>query len=74
MELKKIFFGNFIWGKTNLKGFSKIIFNFRHCFILVCNDDENILMASNFLTILETFAKEELVKIILKKLFNKYFS
>jgi hypothetical protein len=32
-----------------------------HCFILVCNDDENILMASNFLTILETFAKEDLV-------------
>ncbi len=32
-----------------------------HCFILVCSEDENILMASNFLTILETFAKEDLV-------------
>jgi len=32
-----------------------------HCLILVCNDNENILMASNFLTILETIAKEELV-------------
>lgn len=32
-----------------------------HCFILVCSEDENILMASNFLTILETFAKQELV-------------
>ncbi len=35
-----------------------------HCFILVCNDDENILMASNFLSILETFAKED--KIVIK--------
>jgi len=34
-----------------------------HCFILVCYEDENILMASNFLNILETFAKEELVSI-----------
>jgi len=33
----------------------------RHCFILVCNEDENILLASNFLTIVETFAKEEIV-------------
>ena len=33
----------------------------RHCFILVCTEDENILMASNFLNILENFAKEELV-------------
>ncbi len=32
-----------------------------HCFVLVCRDDENILMASNFLTILENFAKEELL-------------
>ena len=32
-----------------------------HCFILVCNDDENILMASNFLNILENFAKEDMV-------------
>lgn len=32
-----------------------------HVFILVCDDDENILMASDFLTILETFTKEELV-------------
>ena len=32
-----------------------------HCFILVCNEDENLLMASNFLSILENFAKEDLV-------------
>ena len=38
-----------------------------HCFILVCSEDENILMASNFLTILETFAKEEYVKLLIFK-------
>ncbi len=30
-----------------------------HCFILVCNQDENSMMALNFLTILENIAKEE---------------
>lgn len=43
-----------------------------HFFILVCSEDENILMASNFLTILETFAKEDLVFLFYKKFNQKH--
>ena len=33
-----------------------------HCFVLMCSPDENSLMASNFLNILQNFAKPDLLE------------